>query len=425
MDESVRRRLDSISRQILPPQPQSLLQDLHSNVLSVSSESVASPPVIIGGMVMDIHAKPSAALKPATTTPGKVQYMRGGVARNIAECMSLLGTKPFIISIVGLDMAGKVLLEHWESAGLSSEGIRKLEGVTTPVVSNIFDADGEVAVAVASVEAVETFLTPDWIRKFRYNICSAPFLIVDANLAPQTLEAACQLAAESGVPVWFEPVSILKSRRISSVVSYVTSISPNVHELISMANALSENNPQLIPNVDFSERKHSIESSFQMLKPAISLLLEKGIKWVVVTLGSDGVLLCSKEGPGFLNHAVNATVISSLGETLGKIMRRNSTNNSFSSMKFRLTSSKPYCLHFPALPAMVASLTGAGDCLVGGTLASVCAGLDIVHSLAVGIAFAKLAVETESNVPSHCNVASITEDAKKILFAVKELAFNR
>ncbi|KAK1311986.1 hypothetical protein QJS10_CPA07g01035 [Acorus calamus] len=74
---------------------------------------------------------------------------------------------------------------------------------------------------------------------------------------------------------------------------------------------------------------------------------------------------------------------------------------------------------------MVASLTGAGDCLVGGTLASVCAGLDILQSLAVGIAVAKIAVEIESNVPSHCNVASITDDAKKILFAVKELAFDR
>lgn len=77
--------------------------------------------------------------------------MNGGVARNIAECMSKLGRKPFMVSVVGSDMAGEVfsrlcskasiklsvfvteeydfisytgeqLLKYWHSAGLSTEG---------------------------------------------------------------------------------------------------------------------------------------------------------------------------------------------------------------------------------------------------------------------------------------------------------------
>jgi sugar/nucleoside kinase (ribokinase family) len=36
----------------------------------------------------------------------QVHYALGGVARNVADCMSKLGTKPFMISAVGLDMAG-------------------------------------------------------------------------------------------------------------------------------------------------------------------------------------------------------------------------------------------------------------------------------------------------------------------------------
>jgi sugar/nucleoside kinase (ribokinase family) len=36
----------------------------------------------------------------------QVRYVLGGVARNVADCMSKLGTKPFMISAVGLDMAG-------------------------------------------------------------------------------------------------------------------------------------------------------------------------------------------------------------------------------------------------------------------------------------------------------------------------------
>lgn len=36
----------------------------------------------------------------------QVSYARGGVARNVAENMALLGARPFLISVVGDDVAG-------------------------------------------------------------------------------------------------------------------------------------------------------------------------------------------------------------------------------------------------------------------------------------------------------------------------------
>uniref|UniRef100_A0A5B7A8Z8 Putative ribokinase n=1 Tax=Davidia involucrata TaxID=16924 RepID=A0A5B7A8Z8_DAVIN len=185
-------------------------------------KDVEAGPVIIGGMVLDIHATPSIPANPRTTTPGKVHYMLGGVARNVAECVSKLGTKPYMISVVGLDMAGNLLLEHWKSAGLSIEGIQRHQDIETAVVCNIFDVNGELAAAVASVETIEKFLTPEWIQQFGCNICSAPLLLVDANLSPPALEASCQMAAEYDIPVWFEPVSVAKSQRVASVVKYVS-----------------------------------------------------------------------------------------------------------------------------------------------------------------------------------------------------------
>ena len=64
-------------------------------------------------------------------------------------------------------------------------------------------------------------------------------------------------------------------------------------------------------------------------------------------------------------------------------------------------------VHFPALPTLVVRLTGAGDCLVGGMLASICTGLNLMQSVAVGIAAAKAAVEAETNVPTAFSLASI------------------
>jgi sugar/nucleoside kinase (ribokinase family) len=52
----------------------------------------------------------------------QVQYVRGGVARNVAESMAQLGTCPLLISVVGEDFAGDSLLGHWKSLGLSIAG---------------------------------------------------------------------------------------------------------------------------------------------------------------------------------------------------------------------------------------------------------------------------------------------------------------
>lgn len=216
MENSFHRRLESLSRHLMLQH-----SDTHllrpNNLYALQLEPFDSIPVVIGGMVLDIHAKTSLPVHPRTTTPGKIQFIRGGVARNIAECMSRLGCKPFLISVVGHDMAGDLLLSHWKSAGLPTEGIQRCQDVATPTVSNIYDINGELATAIASVEAVEKALGPDWIWQFRRNISSTPVLMVDANMHPHSLESACQIAAESGVQVWFEPVSVTKSKRVASV----------------------------------------------------------------------------------------------------------------------------------------------------------------------------------------------------------------
>ncbi|PWA35798.1 pfkB-type carbohydrate kinase family protein [Artemisia annua] len=97
--------------------------------------------------------------------------------------------------------------------------------------------------------------------------------MVDANLSQPALEASCQLAAEVGTLVWFEPVSVAKLRRIVSVAKYVSFPSTNEDELI-VANALSDK------DIFFPIQKDGIPvtSLFQQLKPAIWVLLEKALK---------------------------------------------------------------------------------------------------------------------------------------------------
>ncbi|CAN6882813.1 hypothetical protein F2Q70_00021968 [Brassica cretica] len=368
-------------------------------------------PVVVGALILDVHAKPSSTAPiSGTTVPGQVLFTPGGVARNVAECIYKLGIRPFMIGALGIGGPANVLLKDWK---LSTEGILRREDITTPIVSLVYDIHGEVSAGVARVDAVEKFLTPEWIQRFEPNISSAPVLVIDANLSTLALEASCKLAAEFNVPVWFEPVSVTKSRRIASIAMYVTVVSPNQHELIAMANTLCARN--MFKTLKPEDNKLLPEDVFCALRPAILVLLESGIKVVIVTLGSNGALLCSKGNP---NKALNINRKFS-----GEIFRRVQlicSPNRFSEPGLSHGSSL-FAMHFPTVPAKVKKLTGAGDCLVGGTVASLSDGLDLFQSLAVGIASAKAAVESDDNVPPEFNLDLLTDDAELVYSGARML----
>ncbi|XP_042044958.1 uncharacterized protein LOC121790934 isoform X2 [Salvia splendens] len=266
--------------------------------------------------------------------------------------MSKLGAKPYMISAVGFDLAGNMLLEPWRAAGLSVEGIRRSKDIETATVCIVFDGGGELAAAVASVESIITYT------------------------------------------------------------------SPNEDELIAMANALSSSDKFLPVQRDGKSARTSIKSLFERLKPAIWVLLEEGIKVVLVTLGPHGVFLCFKAVDGIKKHDPSKNSPFSFSRKLYEAV-----NVSFPPDRILGTPKSKgnyyVAVHFPALPASVVTLVGAGDCLVGGMLASVCVGLDIMQSVAVGMAAAKGAVETESTVPVEYQLARIADDAGAIYSEAK------
>ena len=59
------------------------------------------------------------------TNPGSLVHSFGGVARNVAECMTRLGTPPFFISAVGNDQNGKLITQYLNELGMVRERERE------------------------------------------------------------------------------------------------------------------------------------------------------------------------------------------------------------------------------------------------------------------------------------------------------------
>lgn len=183
--------------------------------------------------------------------------------------------------------------------------------------------------------------------------------------------------------------------------------SPNEDELIAIANAVSCGGVFHPIQID-TRIKYSPESLFRMLEPAIAVVLKKGIKVLVVTLGSNGVLLCSKGMSNFKKFGgFKSNKPHGFCRQLYEIINSICPPNRFFNASTADESTTLFAVHYPALSASVVRLTGAGDCLVGGALASICAGLDVMQSVAVGIAASKAAIEAETNVPTEYSLARI------------------
>jgi sugar/nucleoside kinase (ribokinase family) len=346
--------------------------------------------VVVGGMVLDVTASPGphARLRRGSSTPGAVLQNPGGVGRNIAEGLARLvgdaGPAPLLISAVGDDIAGRVLIDAWRALGADTRGVRVCTGASTPVVATVLDHDGEVAASVADTLTAETGLDADWIAKHADAVGRATVLVLDGNCAESTIAAAVDSAERVVGPwangeqkplVWFEPVSVAKSIRATNVLAKLDFVSPNADECRAMANAVRARQGVAPLPMDSSVFEfRNIDDAVSTMCDDVGTLLRAGVRRVVLTLGSLGcVLVKSDGGYGSWRH------VPALTDGAGRPPLR--------------------------------SLVGAGDALVAGAVAALMAGREEEAAMAVGVASARRAAEADGPVHSGHSLKSLERDA--------------
>lgn len=245
--------------------------------------------VVIGGANVDIKARSAAPATPHTSNPGHGSMSPGGVGRNVAENLARLGTRTHLIAAVGRDPLGDNLLAQTSAAGVRLEFVQR-SGQPTGTYTAILDSDGELIVAVADMTIVED-LRPEHLNPARDVITTAGLLVLDGNLATQTLEHALALAAEAGVRTILEPVSVPKARLIAATIASerpLYAVTPNRDELTALTDLPTRTDRQL--------------------RTAADSLHKRGVQHVWVRLGPDGSLLSSASGEAVHIPAVPTTV---------------------------------------------------------------------------------------------------------------------
>ncbi|PSC67542.1 pseudouridine kinase isoform X1 [Micractinium conductrix] len=397
----------------------------------------SGPPVLVGGMVMDLQAHPSGPMdvQRGGSVPGRVTQSAGGVARNVAEGLARLllsdggapAALPLLVSAVGDDLAGAALLQHWRALGLSTQCVAQLPGAPTPSVSVVFDLGGEVAACVADMALLEG-LPPVQLLGGAHvaaALAACPILMLDGNLPQATLEEACRQAAAAGVPIWFEPVSVPKSERAVALLPALAYISPNEKELAAMAAAARRRQQQA------QAGKQRGQGSGGGGGGGGGRSCCGGCAGCCCTAGRPAAARQPAAGSAAAAAAGSATATGATAAAAGAEAQLRSQLPDLATLLLAgvrhvvltlgadgaaLCSLSPgrdavLVLHLPPLPARVVNCSGAGDCLVAGCLYGLTRGATPAAALAHGVAAARAAVESGANVPPGLGAAAVRAGA--------------
>jgi pseudouridine kinase len=174
-----------------------------------------APVLIIGAAGIDIIGRLQGPLEPATSNPARIRTSFGGTARNVAENLARLGQPVQLLSVIGGDQVGRQLLRHTEKAGVDVSGVQVAATLPTGSYLAVIDTQGQMNFGLDDMRVLDQ-ITPDYLLDQKDLFKSASMLFLDANLHPDTLRAAFELAVEAGLPVCADPTSTSLATKLAS-----------------------------------------------------------------------------------------------------------------------------------------------------------------------------------------------------------------
>ncbi|MEQ8390586.1 MAG: carbohydrate kinase family protein [Thalassospira sp.] len=210
---------------------------------------------------------------PAASNPVRTLHRKpGGVARNIAVHLRLLGNNIAMLSAVGDDGDGEHVIAALSEIGIDTRRMMKLEGKHTAGYTAVLDETGELALGMMDAEVYD-LLTIDRLEPQLTNLKAWPWWMIDANLPVETIS---WLADNKGnTKFCAATVSPSKAVRFRPVLDKLDLLITNQAEA------------SILTGIKIKE--------IAQAKTAIKLLRGKGIPDVVITLGATGVVSSSSQ----------------------------------------------------------------------------------------------------------------------------------
>ncbi|MBQ7640451.1 MAG: ribokinase [Bacteroidales bacterium] len=242
--------------------------------------------LVIGSSNTDMTIKSERLPAPGETIlGGKFLMGAGGKGANQAVAARRLGGDVTFVCKVGRDIFGDNAIKGYEKEGIDTSHILRSDA-PSGVALILVDAKAENSIAVAP--GANGDLTPEDIRNLRGVIAEASYLILQLEVPVETVLEAARIAHEAGVYVILNPAPACPLP--DELFKYLSLITPNQTETALMT---------------------GVETDEASLDKAVVALRAKGVKDVIITLGSRGSLVCT----GGKNEFVPACKVKAVDTT--------------------------------------------------------------------------------------------------------------
>jgi ribokinase len=289
--------------------------------------------LVLGSFVADVAFR--AARLPAwgeTLMGSGFALGPGGKGSNQAVAAARAGAQVQMLSRLGDDAFGRLARDTWAADGIDATLVENCATPTGSAVILIDEAKGENAIIV--VPGACFTLAPKDVEAAAQAIRAAGVLLTQLELPLDTVECGLRVAREAGVLTLLNPAP---AQALSdSMLGLVDFLIPNESEAALLTGLPVENKAQA--------------------EAAARVLLGRGARCVIVTLGAQGALVCAEGADAELVGAFHA--------------------------------------------GPVLETTGAGDAFCGGFAAALSEGRTVLEAARFGCATAGISVTRAGTAPS-------------------------
>lgn len=242
---------------------------------------------IVGGAALDITGLPDGVCRLRDSNLGTVRIQVGGVGRNIGCRLTRYALHTELITALGNDfhaqMIEKDCLEH--GIGLS-HSIRLDE--PSAIFLCVLDEERDLLAGVSDM-GIMLRITPELLAERLPLLNASSAVVLDANLHPDALTYLCEHVT---APLFYEPVSFAKSRRIGNNIGRCFAIKPNRYEAAHLSGCSCD----------------TVRGVYR----AAEWFLREGVQRVFISLGAEGVVWADPDGCGHI-EAEPITVVDTTG----------------------------------------------------------------------------------------------------------------
>jgi len=223
--------------------------------------------LVVGSINMDLVVRVSHSPKPGETVLGSdFATFPGGKGANQAVAASRMGGEVSMVGRVGMDDFGDGLLQELVDNQIKTAHVIKDPTAPTGIAMIAVAHNGENMIVVAS--GANSKVSVEDVNEANSLMSETDIMLVQMECPLETVTAAIELANVHGLPVILNPAPAQSlSKDILSMVDYLT---PNQSELVLLTGE-------------------------EDLEEGVQKLHSWGVQNIVVTLGSEGAWVISKD----------------------------------------------------------------------------------------------------------------------------------